>query len=99
MGKNPFNKHFNASNVESGRDKGPFKANKKNKPQKSKNIGSQLQKASLQARHQAKNAGRSENPFDKFNNSKKKHEVVNRRVKGDERDVGRAKQKVQHSIM
>ncbi len=34
-----------------------------------------------------------ENPFDKFANSKKKHEVVNRRVKGEDRDVGRAKEK------
>lgn len=33
------------------------------------------------------------NPFDKFANSKKKHEVLNRRVKGEDRDVGRAKRK------
>jgi len=30
------------------------------------------------------------NPFDKFANSKKKHEVLNRRVKGEDRNVGRA---------
>ena len=34
-----------------------------------------------------------ENPFDKFANSKKKHEVVNRRVKGEDRNVGRAREK------
>ena len=33
------------------------------------------------------------NPFDKFNNAKRKHEVVNRRVKGEDRDVGRAREK------
>lgn len=31
-----------------------------------------------------------ENPFDKFANARKKHEVVNRRVKGEDRNVGRA---------
>jgi hypothetical protein len=31
-----------------------------------------------------------DNPFDKFANAKKKHEVVNRRVKGEDRNVGRA---------
>ena len=31
-----------------------------------------------------------ENPFDKFTNAKKKHEVLNRRVKGEDRNVGRA---------
>jgi hypothetical protein len=35
-----------------------------------------------------------ENPFEKFANSKKKHEVVNRRVKGEDRNVGRARGKV-----
>jgi len=35
----------------------------------------------------------SENPFDKFQNSRSKHEVVNRRVKGEDRDVGRAREK------
>jgi len=33
------------------------------------------------------------NPFDKFSNAKKKHEVVNRRVKGEDRNVGRARAK------
>lgn len=37
---------------------------------------------------------KKENPFDKFANSKKKHEVVNRRVKGEDRNVGRARGKV-----
>lgn len=31
-----------------------------------------------------------ENPFDTFANARKKHEVVNRRVKGEDRNVGRA---------
>lgn len=31
-----------------------------------------------------------DNPFDRFANSRKKHEVVNRRVKGEDRNVGRA---------
>jgi hypothetical protein len=35
-----------------------------------------------------------ENPFDKFSNSRKKFEVVNRRVKGEDRNVGRARAKV-----
>jgi hypothetical protein len=30
------------------------------------------------------------NPFDKFANARKKHEVVNRKVKGEDRHVGRA---------
>ena len=38
--------------------------------------------------------GQSENPFDKFANPRKKHEVLNRRVKGEDRDVGRAKKRV-----
>lgn len=41
-----------------------------------------------------KNKQKSLNPFDKFANAKKKHEVLNRRVKGEDRDVGRAKRKV-----
>jgi hypothetical protein len=36
----------------------------------------------------------AENPFDKFSNAKKKHEVLNRRVKGEDRNVGRARGKV-----
>jgi len=38
-----------------------------------------------------------ENPFDKFSNSRKKFEVVNRRVKGEDRNVGRARAKVRNS--
>ena len=34
-----------------------------------------------------------ENPFDEFSNGKKKHEVLNRRVKGEDRNVGRAREK------
>ena len=37
-----------------------------------------------------------ENPFDKFANSRKKHEVLNRRVKGEDRNVGRARAKVNY---
>lgn len=37
---------------------------------------------------------KQENPFEKFANSKKKHEVINRRVKGEDRNVGRARGKV-----
>ena len=36
-----------------------------------------------------KKAETTTNPFDKFANSKKKHEVLNRRVKGEDRNVGR----------
>lgn len=35
-----------------------------------------------------------ENPFDKFANARKKHEVLNRRVKGEDRNMGRAREKV-----
>lgn len=34
-----------------------------------------------------------ENPFDKFANARKKHEVLNRKVKGEDRNVGRARAK------
>jgi len=34
-----------------------------------------------------------ENPFDKFANARKKHDVLNRRVKGEDRNVGRARAK------
>lgn len=34
-----------------------------------------------------------ENPFDKFANARKKHEVLNRRVKGEDRNMGRAREK------
>ena len=37
---------------------------------------------------------KNENPFDKFANNRKKHEVLNRRVKGEDRNVGRAREKV-----
>jgi hypothetical protein len=33
------------------------------------------------------------NPFDRFANSKKKHEVINRKVKGEDRNVERARDK------
>jgi hypothetical protein len=35
-----------------------------------------------------------QNPFDVIANSRKKHEIVNRRVKGEDRNVGRARAKV-----
>ena len=34
-----------------------------------------------------------ENPFDKFSNAKKKHDVINRKVKGEDRNIGRAREK------
>ena len=37
---------------------------------------------------------KAENPFDKFANARKKHEVLNRRVKGEDRNMGRAREKV-----
>lgn len=37
---------------------------------------------------------KTENPFDKFANARKKHEVLNRRVKGEDRNMGRAREKV-----
>lgn len=36
----------------------------------------------------------STNPFDRLANSKKKHEVLNRKVKGENRDVGKSRAKV-----
>ena len=38
-----------------------------------------------------------ENPFDKFANARKKHEVINRRVKGEDRNVGRARKQALES--
>ena len=40
-----------------------------------------------------KKTAEKSNPFDAFANAKRKHEVVNRRVKGEVRDVGRAREK------
>jgi len=37
---------------------------------------------------------KAENPFDKFSNPRKKHDVLNRKVKGEDRNVGRARAKV-----
>lgn len=39
---------------------------------------------------------KAENPFDKFANSRKKHDVLNRKVKGEDRNVGRARGKVRY---
>eukprot|EP01041_Mallomonas_annulata_P001762 gene1762-3409_t len=39
------------------------------------------------------NKKKAENPFDKFANPKKKHEILNRKVKGENRNVGRARAK------
>jgi hypothetical protein len=49
------------------------------------------------ARRMPKKKKPVENPFDKFANSKKKHEVINRKVKGEDRNVGRARAKVSMS--
>ena len=38
--------------------------------------------------------GSTDNPFDKIANARKKHDVLNRRVKGEDRNVGRARSKV-----
>jgi hypothetical protein len=40
-----------------------------------------------------------ENPFDRFANARKKHEVLNRKVKGEDRNVGRARAKVRSSLL
>lgn len=37
---------------------------------------------------------KADNPFDKFANARKKHDVLNRKVKGEDRNVGRARAKV-----
>ena len=42
---------------------------------------------------QQKAAKANENPFDKFANARKKHEVINRKVKGEDRNMGRAREK------
>lgn len=39
-------------------------------------------------------SAKKENPFDKFANPRKKHDILNRRVKGEDRNVGRARAKV-----
>ena len=36
----------------------------------------------------------AENPFDRFANARKKHDVVNRKVKGEDRNVGKSREKV-----
>lgn len=41
---------------------------------------------------------KTENPFDKFANARKKHEVLNRRVKGEDRNMGRAREKVTYKL-
>ena len=46
----------------------------------------------------AKPTKAAENPFDRFANPRKKHDVVNRRVKGEDRNVGRARGKVSASL-
>lgn len=42
----------------------------------------------------AKALKQPDNPFDRFANARKKHEVLNRKVKGEDRNVGRARAKV-----
>ena len=51
-----------------------------------------VRKGSFQSQVKKK-AKAAENPFDKFANARKKHEVLNRRVKGEDRNVGRARAK------
>jgi len=43
-----------------------------------------------------KNLKPGENPLYKIANSRKKHEVLNRRVNGEDRNVGRVRAKLDH---
>ena len=45
----------------------------------------------------ASKSAKKENPFDKFANPRKKHDILNRRVKGEDRNVGRARAKVRET--
>ena len=73
------------------------KGGKGKKTKKSTNINSKnRQYAHLMAAGKKKKE--VDNPFDKFANAKKKHEVVNRKVKGEDRHVGRARDKVSVSF-
>jgi nucleolar protein 14 len=54
---------------------------------------SSLLKKSILGHKGAKTTVKLENPFDKFANSRKKHEILNRKVKGEDRNVGRARAK------
>ena len=47
-------------------------------------------------RHKGIQSSVKENPFDKIANAKKKHDVLNRKVKGEDRNVGKARAKVRH---
>lgn len=64
---------------------------KRKAPEKAAHKSNRVAAAFSQIRQKQKQA---ENPFDRFSNAKKKHEVVNRRVKGEDRNVGRARGKV-----
>lgn len=50
-------------------------------------------KLQLKAALASKTQSKVDNPFDKFANARKKHEVLNRKVKGEDRHVGRARAK------
>lgn len=50
-----------------------------------------LKKSSLP--HTVAAKPKPENPFDKFANARKKHDILNRKVKGEDRNVGRARAK------
>lgn len=64
---------------------------KKKGPEKPVHKSNRVAAAFSQIRQKQKAA---ENPFDRFSNSKKKHDVINRKVKGEDRNVGRARAKV-----
>lgn len=54
----------------------------------------ELKKASKPGGNAYSKAAKKENPFDKFANPRRKHEILNRKVKGEDRNVGRARAKV-----
>lgn len=56
-------------------------------------MGRQAANLKIAKKKQNQKAKLATNPFDTFANSRRKHEVVNRRVKGEDRDVGRAREK------
>lgn len=78
----------------------PIKQDMKNIPRKKAFKGfKSIRKPTSKASTGNSTSAKSENPFDRFNNSKKKFQVLNRRDKGENRDVGRAKAKVNGSII
>ena len=61
---------------------------------KSTKVDARKQSSKSKFKNNSVTTQRKENPFEKIANAKKKHEVLNRRVKGEDRNVGRARQKV-----